>query len=206
MNSFNAQTKLDLYFGSSETPGLYRTVFHAPRSSKPIVGIRGTTLHTSALPFIWGPAAQSLSLLFVSAVHARIQGNDITMPLLEGGSASPAGALARLLKKRTTSWLHDLFGADASGRSLLHRIVILGNARGKQHGPTTATLREEFLSSGDIRVFIDGENISCNEPELAKLTVQLMEAYIPRRNPLEGQSKHPSTDATGWLVTEKTSS
>jgi hypothetical protein len=97
----------------------------------------------------------------------------------------PAGALARLLKKRTTSWLHDLFGADASGRSLLHRIVILGNARGKQHGPTTATLREEYLSSGDIRVFVDGEDISYNEPELAKLTAQLMEAYIPRRNPRE---------------------
>jgi hypothetical protein len=74
--------------------------------------------------------------------------------------------------------------------------VILGNARGKQHGPTTATLREEFLSSGDIRVFIDGADISCNEPELAKLTTQLMESYIPRKNPLEGQSKHPSNNAT----------
>jgi hypothetical protein len=69
-------------------------------------------------------------------------------------------------------------------------MVILGNARGKQHGPTTATLREEFLSAGDIRVFIDGADISSNEPELAKLTVQLMEAYIPRRNPLERPSKH----------------
>ena len=185
MSSIKQQTRLELYFGSSETPGLYRTVFHPPRSSKPIVGMRGTTLHTAALPFIWGPAAQSLSLLFVSAVQARVQGNPVTMPILEGGSASPAGALARLLKKRTTSWLHDLFGADASGRSLLHRIVILGNARGKQHGPTTATLREEYLSSSDIRVFIDGEDISSNEPELARLTAQLMESYIPRRNPRE---------------------
>jgi hypothetical protein len=206
MSSFNVQTKLDLYFGSSETPGLYRTVFHAPRSSKPIVGMRGTTLHTAALPFIWGPAAQSLSLLFVSAVRARVQGNENTMPLLEGGSTSPAGALARLLKKRTTSWLHDLFGADASGRSLLHRIVILGNARGKQHGPTTATLREDYLSSGDIRVFVDGEDISSNEPELAKLTIQLLEAYIPRKNPLEGQSKHSSNEATAWSAPERTSS
>jgi len=206
MSSFNAQTKLDLYFGSSETPGLYRTVFHAPRSSNPIVGMRGTTLHTAALPFIWGPAAQSLSLLFVSAVRARVQGNGVTMPLLEGGSASPAGALARLLKKRTTSWLHDLFGADASGRSLLHRIVILGNARGKQHGPTTATLREDYLSSGDIRVFVDGEDISSNEPELAKLTIQLLEAYIPRKNPLERQSKHSSNEATAWSAPERTSS
>lgn len=206
MNSLYSQTKLDLYFGASETPGLYRTVFHAPRSSKPIVGMRGTTLHTSALPFIWGPAAQSLSLLFVSAVHARIQGNDVTMPILEGSSASPAGALARLLKKRTTSWLHDLFGADVSGRSLLHRIVILGNARGKQHGPVTATLREEFLSSGDIRIFIDGEDISCNERELARLTTQLRESYIPRRNPLGGQSKHHTSDGPVWLVTEETSS
>jgi hypothetical protein len=157
--------------------------------------MRGTTLHTSALPFIWGPAAQSMSLLFVSAVRARVKGSDISMPLLEGGSASPAGALARLLKKRTTSWLHDLFGTDASGRSLLHRIVILGNARGKQHGPTTATLREEFLSSGDIRVFIDGEDISYDEPKLAKLTEQLMESYVPGRNPLEGQSKCARSDA-----------
>jgi hypothetical protein len=198
MSSINQQTKLELYFGSSETPGLYRTVFHTPRSSKPIVGMRGTTLHTAALPFIWGPAAQSLSLLFVSAVQARVQGNPVTMPLLEGGSASPAGALARLLKKRTTSWLHDLFGTDASGRSLLHRIVILGNARGKQHGPTTATLREEYLSSSDIRVFIDGEDISSNEPELDRLTAQLMESYIPRRNPRESvcddESLTPESD------------
>jgi hypothetical protein len=206
MSSINQQTKLELYFGSSETPGLYRTVFHAPRSSKPIVGMRGTTLHTTALPFIWGPAAQSLSLLFVSAVQARVQGNPITMPLLEGGSASPAGALARLLKKRTTSWLHDLFGTDASGRSLLHRIVILGNARGKQHGPTTATLREEYLSSSDLRVFIDGEDISSNEPELARLRAQLMDSYIPRRNPLEGETKQILSNVGVWAVSEKTSS
>lgn len=110
------------------------------------------------------------------------------------------------LKKRTTSWLHDLFGTDASGRSLLHRIVVLGNARGKQHGPTTATLREDYLSSCDIRIFVDGEDISYNEPELAKLATQLTEAYIPRKNPLEGQSKHSSNDATAWSVPETTSS
>jgi hypothetical protein len=70
----------------------------------------------------------------------------------------------------------------------------------------TATLREEFLSSGDIRIFIDGEDISCNEAELSKLTVQLMESYVPRRNPLERQSKHRSSDAVVWLSSEETTS
>ena len=177
-------TRLELYFGNTSSPGLYRTVFVPPYQTQPIVGLRGTTLHTTALPFIWGPASQALSLLFVSAVVRKLSGEPIALPLLEGPSLSPAGALARLLKKRTTSWQHDLFGSDAMGRSLLHRIIMLGNARGKQQGPIIATLNEAYLSSHDISILVEGQDISNDFKALVKLRDSLRSSFIPRKDPL----------------------
>lgn len=204
----SAKSRLELFFGNQSSPGLYRTVFHAPGGGKPTVGMRGTTIPTCGLPFVWGPASQSLALLFVAAVRKHHLGESLDYPLLEGPTSSPAGALARLLKKRTASWLHDLFSSDASGRSLIHRFIILGNPRGKQHGPLSATLRTDYLSPSDIKVYLDGKDITSDETALTSLYEALTAAFIPRKDPLarhrerEGTSSQILTStACGYVLT-----
>jgi hypothetical protein len=177
------ENRLELYFSNPLSPELYRTLFIPPYQTQPIVGLRGTTLHSTCLPFIWGPASQAISLLLVSAVVRRLSDAPRSLPLLEGPSLSPAGAIARLLTKRTTSWLHDLFGSDVTGRSLLHRMIVLGNARGRQQGPITATLNENYLSSLNISILIDGEDISQDLQALLQLRDCLRSTFIPRRDP-----------------------
>lgn len=175
---------LELHFGNLSSPELYRTVFFGPGIEEPIVGVRGAVIPTVGHPFIWGPSSQSLSLLFVGAVRHHLESKQKTPPVLEGPSSSPAGILARLLQKRTNSWLHDLFGTDASGRSLLHRIIVLVNPRGRRIGPISAGLRTEYLAPSNIKVLLEGKDISNDKIALKELFDSLLSSYTPRKDPL----------------------
>jgi hypothetical protein len=187
-------TSLELYFGNTDTPGLYRTVFYAPGYIAPIIGVRGPLFLSPSFPFIWSTSCMALSLLFVNAVIKEASGTQPVLPLLEGDMASPAGTIGRLLNKGIRSWLHDIFGADSSGRPLLNRIVLLGNARGRRHGPITATLRSSYLSPSAIRIFVDGEDISKNVTGLEELSRQLLRDFSNRKDTrLNRASRSPQT-------------
>ena len=176
-----------LYFGGQISPGLYRTMFTHPTYDDPIIGMRGTTIPPSGVPFIWGPSAQALSMLFVRAVSRYKEGQLSSLPHLEGFSSSPAGSLARLLKKRSASWIFDLFGADSSGRPLLQRMLTVGNPHSRLPGPITVSLRPGFISPAAIQIFIDGEDISDDIEALKKLNTSLEICFVPRKDPLAGR-------------------
>jgi hypothetical protein len=173
---------LNLYFGNSDTPGLYRTVFHAPGHDHPIIAIRGPVFQSPSLPFIWSTSCIALSLLFVSAVTKAAKGQQLHLPLLEGDHLSPAGALGKLLSKGIRSWLHDIFGSDSTGRPLLNKMILLGNARGRRQGPVTATLRNSYLSEKSIKVFIDDKDVSNNIEALEGLIKSLHAEFINRKD------------------------
>jgi hypothetical protein len=172
---------LELYFGNTETPGLYRTVFRAPCNEHPVVGVRGPLFHNPSLPFIWSTSCVALSLFFVSAALLATTGKESILPLLEGGPSSPAAAIGKLMNKGVRSWLHDIFGSDAGGRSLLSRIILLGNARGRRQGPTTVTLRSSFLPAHSIRIFVDGADVSCDPHALGSLRDKLLLEFTARK-------------------------
>ena len=188
---------LELYFGNTDTPGLYRTVFHAPGHDYPVVGVRGPLFHSPSLPFIWCTSCMALSLLFISAVEHASSDQQLVLPLLEGNSASPAGTLGRLLNKGIRSWLHDIFGADASGRPLLNRIILLGNARGRRQGPITATVRSSYLSPAAIKIFVDGEDISRDSVALRELHKKVLGEFQQRKGSrLKRYAQHKALVAT----------
>jgi hypothetical protein len=173
---------LELYFGNSDTPGLYRTVFHAPGYDHPIVGVRGPIFHSPSLPFIWSTSCIALSLLFVSAVTHEARGQATLLPLLEGDHLSPAGTLGKLLHKGIRSWLHDIFGSDSTGRPLLARMILLSNARSRRQGPVTATLRSSYLSPTAIKIFVDGRDISNDCAALETLQRNLLKEFYLRKD------------------------
>lgn len=180
---------LELYFANEFSPGLYKTIFVPPGHGDPIIGVRGTTIAPGGVPFIWGTATQSLMILFLSAVKRRFPGSPKIGPHLEGERTSPVGSLARLLKKRPNSWLYDLFSSDASGRSLLERMIVMENARSQRPGPITATLKADYLSPTDIKVFLDGNDISADETLIDLLYKHLRISFIPRNDPLAHKRK-----------------
>ena len=175
-------TSLELYFGNNNTPGLYRTVVKAPGHDEPIIGVRGPLFLSPSLPFIWSNSCIALSLLFVSAVSYEAKGHVPVLPLLEGDSSSPAGSIGRLMSKGNRSWLHDIFGADASGRPLLGRMILLGNARGRRQGPITATLRSTYLCPKAIKIFVDGQDISKDVSALNELATKLFSEFLGRKD------------------------
>lgn len=192
--SMSGSCTLELYFANEFAPGLYKTIFTPPAGGTPVIGIRGTTISPGGVPFIWGTATQSLMILFLTAASRRFLGNPIIGPHLEGDKTTPVGALARLLKKRPNSWLYDLFSSDASGRSLLERMVVMENARSQRPGPITATLRADYLSPKNIKVFLDGKDISDDNALIHLLLNHLKISYIPRNDPLANkrQLKKPA--------------
>ena len=185
--------RLELYFANEFSPGLYKTVFTSQGLYAPIIGIRGTTIAPGGVPFIWGTASQALMILFLSAVKRRFSGSPSFGPHLEGEKTSPVGALARLLKKRPNSWLYDLFSSDASGRSLLERMVVFENARSQRPGPITATLKADYLSPTNIKVFLDGNDISADETLIDLLYNHLKISFVPRNDPLANRKKDKKT-------------
>jgi hypothetical protein len=90
--------------------------------------------------------------------------------------------LGKLLNKGIHSWLHDLFGCDAGGRPLLNKIVILSNARGRRHGPITATLRSTYLCPKAIKIFVDGQDISKDVTALNELATKLFSEFLGRKD------------------------
>lgn len=172
---------LELYFGNPAAPGLYRSVFRAPNHDTPTIGMRGPLFHAPSFPFIWSTSCIALSILFVSAVAHAARGERPVLPLLEGGPTSPAAAVGKLMNKGIRSWLHDIFGSDSAGRSLLTRILLLGNPRGRRQGPITATLRGTYLAPSNIKVFMDGEDISHAPDLLEDLRAKLIREFESRK-------------------------
>lgn len=187
--------KLDLYFGGTPSPGLYRTVFLTPDHVHPIIGVRGPLFNQPSFPFIWCTSSIALSILFVAAVAYEARGEKPLLPLLEGGRASPAGALGKLMNKGVRSWLHDIFGSDPSGRSLLQKMILLSNARGRRQGPITATLRSSFLSAGRISIYLNGVNITADVVSLDELQSQLEIEFANRKSSRYGKTSVPTTCA-----------
>jgi hypothetical protein len=173
--------QLELYFGRGSSPGLYRTVFRPTTYPHPIVGIRGPLLQQQSLPFIWCTSCIALSILFVAAATEEAKGQLPLFPLLEGDQTSPAGAIGKLMNKGIRSWLHDVFGSDHAGRPLLNRMILLGNARGRRQGPITATIKTAYLSPKQIRIFLDGVDISTDATALTELNRQLEAEFATRK-------------------------
>jgi hypothetical protein len=173
--------QLELYFGGGSSPGLYRTVFRPTTYPHPIVGIRGPLLQQQSFPFIWCTSCIALSILFVAAATEEAKGQLPLLPLLEGDQSSPAGAIGKLMNKGTRSWLHDIFGSDHSGRPLLNRMILLGNARGRRQGPITATIKTAYLPPKQIRIFLDGVDISTDVAALRELNLQLEAEFATRK-------------------------
>ena len=181
------QAVIELHFSRMSSYELVQTVFKPPYDASPVIGIRGNNAPPGVVSFRWSPTSQALAIFFVKARHKANSGK-LTSPILEGIRACPASSIIRVMHKRTEGWVLDLFGADSNGRSLLMKIILSSNYLGKRPGPPQLFLRTNYLPTMNIKVIIDGEDISEDRFKIRALTKDLEKTWRPGAWPAERQS------------------
>ena len=76
-------------------------------------------------------------------------------PGIFGGRGTLAASLDYAIDKNT-SWLSDMFGTDAEGKSLIRRLIDRINPSRKREGPVIIRWRRQSLPYDQIKVFLDG--------------------------------------------------
>lgn len=138
---------------------LAKTTFRHPLLGREIKAVRGKTsgAYSDSGSFQWTKAVRAISVLSVkSKLFERV---DCTLPaLIEGEQASLASSLDYAMDKQPV-WLIDMFGADASGRSISKRLFNRTNPGRKRFGPTVISWNTNFIPRNAIKVFLDGEEL-----------------------------------------------
>lgn len=172
------QTSLELYFAGGSAPELMKTVFALGSGEQQIIGMRGISVPRGVHPFRWTTSSQALALFFVKMLefwHQRLEHT----PIFEGRSKCPAVSIGHLLKKRPDGWLLDAFGYDACGKTLLSRILFCRNYKRTLPGPMQIFAKSSFLHPSQIRIHLDGEEVSNNLEALSELRINLERTWTP---------------------------
>lgn len=173
---------LELHFSEHESVELTRTVFRHEPFETPIVGMRGYSVPSGVIPFRWGTTLHAVALFFVKATLIESE-EQIYLPILEGKKRCPASVIARLLFRHPENSCMDIFGADASGRPLLSRMIVTYNPFLKHAGPIQTLIRHTLLSPQSIRIFFNGRDITKNRKMVALLATNLEKSWKPGSQP-----------------------
>lgn len=134
--------------------------------------------------FQWTSAVRAIAALSLRhAIHPTLP----SVPqYISGGRASLAASLDYAITK-VPFWIEEMFGALQSGQIAARRLFLITNPNQKRPGPVTISINAAALSASDIRVYLNGSEIS----EATALVSILDQIDIPPRE-LGG------TGQTGW--------
>lgn len=84
------------------------------------------------------------------------------VPDLVGERGSPAASLDYALSKEP-AWLADIFGWDPQGVLIARRLFVRSNPEMKRPGPVCVSLNRALLRESDIRVDMEGSEVTTEE-------------------------------------------
>lgn len=111
--------------------------------------------------FQWTAAVHALALLLTRHAVLPIikswpdQKNLWTSAMLAGGKGTPALSLDYALDKMPL-WLAEMFGSLETGEPIVRRLLGRINPSGKRPGPVAVYVKNNYLPSEAIRLFLDG--------------------------------------------------
>lgn len=199
---------VELHFTSSP-PELFQTVFRHPILKGPRRALRGrySPWNDRSGSFQWTPAVQALALLLLATrVAAEDQSFGTRMRTALSGERGSCAASLDLAISKQPEWLEDMFGTDASGRSLVRRILHRENPERKRPGPVVIAINTAILQPADIVVYVD--NAPCSGRALHELyntLLSLVPGTVLEQREIDGQGgEHPATflaerDLIEWL-------
>jgi hypothetical protein len=134
--------------------------------------------------FQWTSAVRAIAALSLRhAIHPTIP----SVPqYISGGRASLAASLDYAITK-VPFWIEEMFGALQNGQIAARRLFLITNPNQKRPGPVTISINASALSPSDIRVYLNGSEVS----EATALVSILAQIDIPPRE-LAGAGQ------TGW--------
>ena len=134
--------------------------------------------------FQWTSAVRAIAALSLRhAIHSTIP----SVPqYISGGRASLAASLDYAITK-VPLWIEEMFGALQNGQIAARRLFLITNPNQKRPGPVTISINASALSPSDIRVYLNGSEVS----EATALVSILAQIDIPPRE-LAGAGQ------TGW--------
>lgn len=154
--------RLVMHFVGEDRVELFETHFEHPLVGTERRLIRGkrSGAYRGYSTFQWTRAVQALSVLMVEARRCGAVGRGV--PRLMGGKGSLASSLDYAIDKQTT-WLHDMFGWDESGRGYSRRLFSRTNPGQRNMGPVAVGLNQFCLEFGDIEIMLNGALVSTAE-------------------------------------------
>jgi hypothetical protein len=107
--------------------------------------------------FQWTSAVRAIAAL--SLRHAIYPTLPSVPQYISGGRASLAASLDYAITK-VPLWIGEMFGALQNGQIAARRLFLITNPNQKRPGPVTISINAAALSASDIRVYLNGSEIS----------------------------------------------
>lgn len=170
------RSELTLVFSEGERRELLESSFVHPLIARPLRCIRGRTGESRKVgTFGWTTAVKAICILCVLQRLKAFEGNLNNQVSEAAGISGGRGSLAASLDysvAKEPAWLHEMFGADSTGRSILKRFLKRSNPELKRPGPTRVSLSESFVRSTSIRIVL-GEKVVEDANSLRGLVAEL---------------------------------
>lgn len=154
----------ELQFIGSGDVQLIETRFTDRLTTTERVTVRGKTAGAfrHAGTFQWTSAVRGLCILLLKAKLMQVTGKSGTHGHILGCQGSLAASLDYAMTKQPV-WLLDMFGTDAHGKTLTHRLIVRTNSNRKRPGPVVLGLNEIALSSKSITFTWNGTKVETPE-------------------------------------------
>lgn len=154
-------TELELHFADDYS--LEKIVFSYPTHPYDLISIRGKTAgaYRDCSSFQWTPAVRALTLLFLQTAAYSDRKSELigSSQVFSGATGSLAASIDYAIAKEPR-WLTDVFGIDASGRSIVRRLVIRTNPERKRGGNVAVAVNPRVMRPGSVRCFNNGKEIT----------------------------------------------
>jgi hypothetical protein len=188
--------ELTLWFQKSPTCELLQARF-ARSTETARVSYRGKSLafQRDAGLFQWSAAVKAFALLAVGTRLAASGGHREKFGVLEGERGSLAATLDYAIAK-PTSWIVDLFGREASGKSYARIVFKRENSEQKRAGPVRVSLSSQLDSSEKLRIYLDGVEVT-STGQMTDL-YELLQGDLSKKKPAASQTEVPIFRAT-WF-------
>jgi hypothetical protein len=146
--------------------------------------------------FQWSTAVKALAKLAVGTRAVLSGAKDHSLSTLEGEGGSPAATLDYAIAK-PTSWIVDLFGREASGKSYARLVCKRENSERKRPGPVRVTLSTHLHDSSRLRIFLDGVELLTTQ-ELLEL-LELLETDKPGTADAQAKAEPTPVFKASWF-------
>ncbi len=154
-----SERTFQLHFVGASTAELFQTKLDAGVNCPVRTTVRGKTsgAYTNSGSFHFSSAVRALCVLCLKTVIVDRCASE-EPPILLGEKGSLAASLDYALTKQPI-WMQEMFGCDAAGNALGHRLFHRTNSHRKRPGPVAIKVNERALPPENIHIYWNAKRV-----------------------------------------------